>query len=81
MHFDERETGDFKIYTGALEIQPTGYRAAVIISRVRGVAMPREVYRDESLAGGHAWPNARDALQYAMALGQRLVRERHAAVA
>lgn len=63
MHFDERETGDFKIYTGALETQPLGYRAALVISRVRGVAMPREVYRDESLAGGHAWPNARDALR------------------
>lgn len=69
MHFDEREAGDFKIYTGAIEAPPGGYRAALVIKRVRG----REVYRDEDLAGGFAWPDAREALQYAMLVGQRLV--------
>jgi hypothetical protein len=42
-----------------------------VIKRVRG----REVYRDEDLAGGFAWPDAREALQYAMQVGQRLVQD------
>ena len=71
MHFDERVAGEYHIYTGAIEVPSRGYRAALIINRVRG----REVYRDEDLAGGFAWPDAREALQYAMQVGQRLVQD------
>jgi hypothetical protein len=29
MHFDEMEAGDFKIYTGAMEVPQRSYRAAL----------------------------------------------------
>lgn len=74
MHFVEAEAGDFKIYTGALEVPERGYLAALIIKQVRGVAPAREVYREESMAGGYAWPTAAEALDYAMQAGLRLVR-------
>lgn len=73
MHFDEMDAGDFKIYTGALEVPPRGYRAALIIKRIRGVAASREVHRDESMAGGHVWDTPTEALRHAMQVGRRLV--------
>lgn len=81
MHFDEMEAGDFKIYTGALEAPSLGYRASVVISRVRGVTPPQEVYREENMAGGYIWPSAYEALRYAMSAGQRLLRERYTVAA
>ncbi len=75
MHFDELQAGDFKIYTGAVEA-PGGYRASVVICQVRGVTPPREVYREENMAGGYIWPSASEALRFAMATGQRMLRER-----
>ena len=81
MHFDEMEAGDFKIYTGAMEAPTKGFRASIVISRVRGVTPPREVYREENMAGGYTWPSAREALGFATAAGQRVVRERVAGAA
>lgn len=74
MHFDEHEAGDYRIYTGAVEVPPCGYLAALIIEQIRGILPAREVYRDEDLAGGFAWPDAKEALAYAMQVGQRLIR-------
>lgn len=73
MLFDQAEAGDYRIYAGAIEVPPSGYRTVLVIKRVRGIKPAREVYRNEDLAGGFAWPNAREALQYAMQVGQRLV--------
>jgi hypothetical protein len=81
MHFDEMEAGDFKIYTGAMEAPTSGFRASIVISRVRGVTPPREVYREENMAGGYTWPSAREALGFAMAAGQRLLKAQQAAAA
>lgn len=81
MHFDEMEAGDFKIYTGAVESPGRGFKASIVISQVRGVTPPREIYREESMAGGYAWPSATEALRFAMSAGQRLVRLRKPASA
>lgn len=76
MQFDERADGDYRIYTGAVEgPKGDGYLASVIVRRVRGLPDgPRDAYRDESLAGGHRWLSAHDALLYAMARGLEVVR-------
>jgi hypothetical protein len=76
MHFDERDAGDFKIYTGAMEAADLGYLASLVIKRVRGIPTPREVYRDEDMACGHVWPSASEALRYAMSVAERLIRDR-----
>jgi hypothetical protein len=78
MHFDEREVGDYRIFAGALEA-PTGegYIATMIVQRMHGVpGAPREALRDESLAGGHRWETADDALAYAISKAQEAIRKR-----
>jgi len=77
MHFDERDVGDYRIYAGALEgPMGDGYIAALIVQRVHGVPVPREALRDESLACGHRWASAADALAYAMSKAQEAIRNR-----
>jgi len=78
MHFDERELGDYRIFAGALEApRGDGYIATMIVQRVHGVhGAPREALRDESLAGGHRWETANDALAYAMGKAQEAIRKR-----
>lgn len=78
MQFDERTVGDYRIYAGALEAPGgDGYVAAMVVQRIDGV--PREVYRDERVAGGHRWPSADAAIAYAMRLGGAVVRrQQHA---
>lgn len=80
MHFDERQVGDYRIFAGALEApRGDGYIATMIVQRVRGVAgAPREVLRDEGLAGGHRWESAADALAYAIGKAQEAIRKRSA---
>ena len=77
MHFDERTVGDYRIYAGALEgPQGDGYIAAMIVQRVRGVPnAPREILRDESLACGHRWESAHDALAYAISKATDAIRK------
>ena len=80
MNLQERDEGDYRIYTGALEaMQGDGYIAAVVVSRVRGTDQgPPEAYRDESLACGHRWPSAGAALAYALSKGREVIRtEQH----
>ena len=68
MQFDERTVGPYRIYAGALEApQGDGYIAAVVVKRVeREPHAGREAYRDESLACGHRWASAHEALLYAV---------------
>ena len=77
MHFDELNEGDYRIYAGAIEApMGAGYVAAVVVSRQQGVPNgPREAWRDSSLAGGHRWPSPGEALSYAMARGQSVIRQ------
>jgi len=78
MQFDERNVGDYRIFAGALEAPwGDGYIAAMVVQRVHGVpGAPREALRDESLACGHRWASATDALSYAMTKAQEAIRNR-----
>jgi len=78
MQFDERVMGDYRIFAGALEApKGDGYIATMIVQRVNGVhGTPREVLRDEGLAGGHRWESATDALAYAISKAQEAIRKR-----
>jgi hypothetical protein len=78
MKFDERNVGDYRIFAGALEApKGDGYIAAMIVQRIQGVpGAPREALRDESLACGHRWESATDALAYAMSKAQEAIRNR-----
>ena len=78
MHFDECQVGDYRIFAGALEApRGEGYIATMIVQRVHGVAgAPREALRDESVAGGHRWESADDALAYAIGKAQDAIRKR-----
>ena len=77
MHLEERNIGDYRVYTGALEGHlGDGFIAAVVVYRVRGVTSPKEILRDESLACGHRWPSPEAALAYAMSKGQEAIRSR-----
>ncbi|MBW8832893.1 MAG: hypothetical protein JF606_26580 [Burkholderiales bacterium] len=77
MQFDERDEGEYRIYSGALESRlGDGFIAAVVVQQVRGIR--REAYRDEALACGHRWERAEDALSYALGKGREVVRtEQH----
>jgi hypothetical protein len=76
MHFDERNEGDYRIYAGALESpHGGGYVAAVVVNRLGcSIDGPREAYRDTSMSGGHCWSSPDDALRYAVARAQELIR-------
>jgi hypothetical protein len=78
MRFQETHEGDYRIYVGALEApRGDGYIAAVVVNRVRGtVAKNREAFRDDSLACGHRWPDAEEALHYALNRAREMIRSR-----
>jgi hypothetical protein len=76
MRPEERTEGDYRIVAKAL-YGPSrrGYVASVLVQRVRGgTNTPRVAYRDENLAGGHAWPTAQAARLYALAKAQDVIR-------
>ena len=83
MQFDEGVMGDYRIYAGALEApKGDGYIATMIVQRIHGVhGAPREVLRDEGLAGGHRWESASDALADAINKAQEAIRTRSLRVA
>jgi len=73
MHFDECAIGDYRVYAGAIEAAG-GYVAAVVVSRTRGVqGAPREAFRDTAMSGGHRWPSATAALNYAMKQAREII--------
>lgn len=77
MHFEELNEGDYRVYAGAVEGRmQDGYVAAVVINRLRGVQpAPKEAFRDMSLAFGHRWATAEEALFYALNTAQQLIRK------
>lgn len=82
MHFDEVDTGDYRIYAGALERpRQFGYVAAVVVVRLRGLKPRQEAFRDESLAGGYAWASPKEALRFAINAGRDVVTCRVGALA
>ena len=82
MHFDEVDAGDYRIYAGALERpRQFGYVAAVVVVRLRGQGPKAETFRDENLAGGHAWASPKEALRFAINAGRDVVMCRGEALA
>jgi hypothetical protein len=88
MRFEETHEGNYRIFAGALEApRGDGYIAALVVNRVQapGAAAGaghgiREAFRDDSLACGHRWPSADDALRYAMNKARELIRSRSEAL-
>jgi hypothetical protein len=68
MKFEERVEGDYLIYAGALDVlRGDGYIGAVVVNRTsRQHRRGQEVFRDESLACGHRWSSADEALMFAL---------------
>jgi len=78
VHLDESTEGPYRIYAGALEArQGDGYIAAVVVKRMDCTSHPgREAYRDDSLACGHRWKSADDALRFALARAREIIATR-----
>jgi hypothetical protein len=75
MKFEERVDGEYRIYAGALDVlRGDGYIAAVVVVRMGAQkAKDQEVFRDESLACGHRWPSADEALSFALSKAREWV--------
>lgn len=75
MKFEDRIDGDYRIYAGALDVlQGDGYIAAVVVNRIAShTAKAQEVFRDESLACGHRWISADEALMFALCKAQEWI--------
>lgn len=74
MHFKEVDSGNYRIYAGAIErTRAYGYVAAVVVMRLEQGRPTQEVYRDENMAGGYGWPSPAEALRHAVKEGQRAV--------
>ena len=72
MRFQEAVEGEWHLYAGALESPlGDGYTAAAAVQR-RGSA--REFWRDDSLACGHRWTSADEALRYALEKARQVIR-------
>jgi len=81
MRFDECLEGDYRIFAGALDApRGQGYIAAVVVNRVQGERVDRgahrEAWRDDSLACGHRWLSAEEALSYAISRAREVIRKR-----
>ncbi|HZN86553.1 MAG TPA: hypothetical protein VFB53_07195 [Burkholderiales bacterium] len=76
MHFVEHHEGDLRIYAGAIEAAPEGYHAAVVVHRVRpgDGAAPQEVFREDRVCGGYAWPSPEAAMAFAVQRARSVMR-------
>lgn len=81
MNFEEHDYGIYRIYTGAIEgAALDGYAAAVVVKQVSGLSGPEhEVYRDETISGGHRWATCQEALRAACKHGKAAVDRRNRA--
>ncbi|UXH76943.1 hypothetical protein [Roseateles amylovorans] len=74
MHFAEIDTGDYRIYAGAIERpRQFGYVAAVVVMSTDQAIAKREAFRDENLAGGYGWATPAEALRFAINAGKEAV--------
>lgn len=78
MQFEETREGDYRIFVGALEApRGDGYIAALVVNRESGGSGSRkEAFRDDSLACGHRWRSADEAIHYALNRARFLIRSR-----
>jgi hypothetical protein len=73
IYFADLNEGDYRVYVSALR-REHGYVAALLVSRIRGVAgAPKLAFCDFALRGGRLWSSAADALAQAASQGERLV--------
>lgn len=72
MNVAERKLGLYTAYAAALEVGPTsGFYAAVVVTLSQGAGLPRlEVFRDEQLDDSKVWECPRQALAYALDVGE-----------
>ncbi len=72
MRFTEVLEGPWRIYAGALESPiGDGFTAAVVVQH--GTSR-HTAWRDDTMACGHRWASAEEALRYAVAKGREVVR-------
>jgi hypothetical protein len=72
MRFEEAVEGEWRIYAGAMESpRGDGYTAAAVVQHRGGT---RELWRDDSLACGHRWRSADEALRYALGKAREIIR-------
>jgi hypothetical protein len=76
MRTAEMNEGDYRIYARAVPVsRGEGFVATVVVQRIRGnIDKPQLAYRDEQLAGGHRWPSAEAARQFAAAKAREVIR-------
>lgn len=75
MHFIERDDGEFRIYTGAMEApRGEGYLAALVVQRLRTGGTAEQLFRDDALCAGYGWPTPDAALAFAMRKAQGVLR-------
>ena len=75
MHFHEHHEGDLRIYAGAIEShRHDGYLAAVIVHRLQADGAAVEVFRDDRLCGGYAWPTPEAAMSFAVQRARSVMR-------
>ncbi len=72
MNVAERKLGLYTAYAAALDAGATGgYHAAVVVNLSQGAGLPRlEVFRDEQLDDSRVWDCPRQALAYALDVGE-----------
>ena len=74
MQFEELDSGDYRIYAGAIErVRSQGYCAALVVVRQVADGRRHEVFRDEDVGAGYPWPSAQEALRFAVQRGQDVV--------
>lgn len=74
MHFQEIDTGDFRIYAGAIERNGLRcFQAAVVVVRLRACGRGEEVFRDDAVGGSFLWGCPKEALRFALQRGRDVV--------
>ncbi len=74
MKFQEFDTGDYRIYAGAIE-RGLGeiYQATVVVTRLHDSGKRVEIFREDQVGGGYLWNCPREALRFAIQRGKDVV--------
>jgi hypothetical protein len=81
MQFLEVDERGYRLFLGALEARQGGYTAALAVRPLNAPAGAQTPFRDDSLACGHRFSTADDALSFALRHGRAWVRARHRSAA
>ncbi len=74
MKFQEVDTGDYRIYAGAIE-RGVGsvFQAAVVVMKQHEGGKRVEIFRDDHVGGGYLWSCPVEALRFAIQRGHDVV--------